>query len=79
MPNFQDIREDVLSKFIDVIDEVHYSNGEYIVRQYAKGDTFYIISKGKVKMTKGTNKWDEPKLVKQLNRGEFFGENALIE
>ena len=79
VPNFQEIREDVLSKFIDIIDVVNFTNGEYIVRQYAKGDTFYIISKGKVKITKSDNKWDEPKLIKQLNRGEFFGEKALVE
>jgi len=27
---------------------MHYENGEYIIRQNMPGDTFYIISKGKV-------------------------------
>jgi CRP-like cAMP-binding protein len=50
-----------------------------VVRQYAKGDTLYIISKGRVKVTKSASKWEEAKFVKHLHRGEFFGENALIE
>lgn len=28
--------------------QAHYNNGEYIIRQGARGDTFYIIAKGKV-------------------------------
>lgn len=28
--------------------QTHYENGEYIIRQGARGDTFFIISKGKV-------------------------------
>ena len=29
----------------------HFGRGAYIVRQGAAGDTFYIISEGKVKVT----------------------------
>ena len=49
------------------------------MRQYAKGDTFFIISKGRVAVNKSACKWDEAKFVKHLNRGDYFGENALIE
>ena len=28
------------------MDEVSYTDGEFIVRQGARGDTFYIVSKG---------------------------------
>ncbi len=44
---FENLREDILSKLADTLDEVSYANGEFIVRQGAKGDTFYIVSKGK--------------------------------
>lgn len=30
--------------------QTHYSDGEYIIRQGARGDTFFIISKGKVRL-----------------------------
>ena len=29
--------------------QVHYENGSYIIRQFARGDLFYIITKGKVR------------------------------
>jgi len=29
--------------------QVHYENGAYIIRQFARGDLFYIITKGKVR------------------------------
>jgi len=28
--------------------QVHYNEGDYIIRQAAPGDTFYIIASGKV-------------------------------
>lgn len=28
--------------------QTHFNNGEYIIRQGARGDTFFIIAKGKV-------------------------------
>lgn len=43
---FETVREDVLSKIGDAVDQVSYAHGEYIVRQGAKGDTFYIVAKG---------------------------------
>ncbi len=47
------------------------------MRQFAKGDTFFIISQGRARITKSTNKWEEPKFVRYMERGDFFGENAL--
>ncbi|RNA16086.1 cGMP-dependent kinase 1-like [Brachionus plicatilis] len=77
IPTFQGIREDIISKLIDKVDECSYNMNDFIVRQFAKGDTFYIISKGRAKVTKSASKWDSPKFIKYLNRGEYFGENAL--
>jgi CRP-like cAMP-binding protein len=45
--NFASLREDILSKIVDAVDQVSYADGECIVRQGAKGDTFYIVAKGK--------------------------------
>jgi CRP-like cAMP-binding protein len=40
-----------------------------------------VISKGRVRVTKSfsKSKWEVAKFVKYLNRGDFFGENALLE
>jgi cGMP-dependent protein kinase len=43
---FESVREDILSKISDAVDQVSYADGECIVRQGAKGDTFYIVAKG---------------------------------
>uniref|UniRef100_A0AAY4D289 cGMP-dependent protein kinase n=1 Tax=Denticeps clupeoides TaxID=299321 RepID=A0AAY4D289_9TELE len=48
---FLGLPEEILSKLADVLEETHYGEGEYIIRQGARGDTFFIISKGKVKRT----------------------------
>lgn len=38
--------------YVTVINfQTHYENGEYIIRQGARGDTFFIISKGKVSVS----------------------------
>lgn len=37
-----------LKKIVDVIDEVSYNNGEYIIREGELGDAFYIIKSGTV-------------------------------
>ena len=40
-----------MSYLKDVLEEVTYKAGEYIVRQGAGGDTFFIIAKGSVQVT----------------------------
>ena len=48
VPTFVNLPEDTLIKIADVLEETAYKEGEYIVRQGAGGDTFFIISKGRV-------------------------------
>ncbi|GAA6074159.1 cGMP-dependent protein kinase 1 isoform X1, partial [Tachysurus ichikawai] len=54
----------------------HYSDGEYIIRQGARGDTFFIISKGKVNVTREDSPNDIIHL-RGLEKGGWFGEKAL--
>ena len=48
VPIFADLSNDTIRKLADVLEEAHYIQGEYICRQDARGDTFYIIAKGQV-------------------------------
>lgn len=48
VPIFKNLPGDTLSKISDVLEETFYQQGDYIVRQGARGDTFFIISKGQV-------------------------------
>ena len=54
-----------------------YKAGEYIVRQGAAGDTFFIIKRGRVKVTKKDESDKEEKFIRNLFKGDFFGEKAL--
>ncbi|KAK3580700.1 hypothetical protein CHS0354_005703 [Potamilus streckersoni] len=77
VPTFKNLPEETLSKIADVLEEAHYNTGDYIIRQGARGDTFYIIAKGKVKVTKRNSKGTEEQVIRHLQKGEFFGERAL--
>lgn len=77
VPAFRGLTNDAVSNIADVLDEVHYDNGVYIIRQFARGDTFYIIAKGKVKVTKTDQDSNAETTIRILERGDFFGEKAL--
>ncbi|ALC38852.1 for [Drosophila busckii] len=77
VPIFKDLSEDTLIKISDVLEETHYQRGDYIVRQGARGDTFFIISKGKVRVTIKQQDTQEEKFIRMLGKGDFFGEKAL--
>ncbi|XP_030557476.1 cGMP-dependent protein kinase, isozyme 2 forms cD4/T1/T3A/T3B isoform X3 [Drosophila novamexicana] len=77
VPIFKDLPEDTLIKISDVLEETHYQRGDYIVRQGARGDTFFIISKGKVRVTIKQPDTQEEKFIRMLGKGDFFGEKAL--
>ncbi|CAJ1069937.1 cGMP-dependent protein kinase 1-like [Xyrichtys novacula] len=77
VPSFQTLPEDILSKLADVLEETHYSDSDYIIRQGATGDTFFIISEGQVKVSQQNLVGDEPETVKTLSKGDWFGEQAL--
>ncbi|XP_051906600.1 cGMP-dependent protein kinase 1-like isoform X1 [Hippocampus zosterae] len=77
VPSFQTLPEDILSKLADILEETHYNNGDYIIRQGATGDTFFIISEGQVNVWQQSASGDEQVPVKTLSKGDWFGEQAL--
>ncbi|CAD7079090.1 unnamed protein product [Hermetia illucens] len=77
VPIFKNLPEDTLIKISDILEETHYQQGDYIVRQGARGDTFFIISKGQVRVTIRQNDAQEEKFIRLLGKGDFFGEKAL--
>uniref|UniRef100_A0A3Q2TLU8 cGMP-dependent protein kinase n=1 Tax=Fundulus heteroclitus TaxID=8078 RepID=A0A3Q2TLU8_FUNHE len=46
IPFLQLLPDDVIRKLFDHVEETNFADGDYIFRQGAIGDTFYIISKG---------------------------------
>ncbi|XP_068114363.1 cGMP-dependent protein kinase 1 isoform X4 [Hyperolius riggenbachi] len=77
VPTFQSLPEEILSKLADVLEETHYECGDYIIRQGARGDTFFIISKGKVNVTREDTPGEDPIFLRTLGKGDWFGEKAL--
>lgn len=77
VPIFKDLPEDTLIKISDVLEETYYAAGDYIVRQGARGDTFFIISKGRVKVTIKDPTTNQEQYIRTLGKGDFFGEKAL--
>ncbi|XP_055838155.1 cGMP-dependent protein kinase, isozyme 2 forms cD4/T1/T3A/T3B isoform X1 [Episyrphus balteatus] len=77
VPIFKNLPEDTLIKISDVLEETYYQMGDYIVRQGARGDTFFIISKGQVRVTIKQEDAQEEKFIRTLSKGDFFGEKAL--
>ncbi|VVC26740.1 Protein kinase, ATP binding site,AGC-kinase, C-terminal,Protein kinase domain,cGMP-dependent protein [Cinara cedri] len=77
VPIFKDLPEETLIKISDVLEETFYNAGDYIIRQGARGDTFFIINKGKVKVTIKQSNSTEEKYIRTLQKGDFFGEKAL--
>ncbi|XP_018915729.1 cGMP-dependent protein kinase, isozyme 2 forms cD4/T1/T3A/T3B isoform X3 [Bemisia tabaci] len=77
VPLFKDLPEETLIKISDVLEETFYNDGDYIIRQGARGDTFFIISKGKVKVTMKQENSAEEKYIRTLRKGDYFGEKAL--
>jgi cGMP-dependent protein kinase len=77
VPIFKDLPEDTLIKISDVLEECYYKKGDYIIRQGARGDTFFIISKGQVRVTIRPQDSFEEKFIRSLGKGDFFGEKAL--
>ena len=55
-----------------------YSRDEVVFEEGEQGEEMFIIYRGKVKIAKRSNKGDE-KTLALLERGEFFGEMALID
>ncbi|XP_017317717.1 cGMP-dependent protein kinase 1 isoform X1 [Ictalurus punctatus] len=73
---FKSLRDGQLSSIIDSMEEVKFQENEVIVREGAEGDTFYIILKGEVEVTKKVN--GQQKIIRKMKQGDHFGELALI-
>uniref|UniRef100_A0A8C4EJB7 cGMP-dependent protein kinase n=1 Tax=Dicentrarchus labrax TaxID=13489 RepID=A0A8C4EJB7_DICLA len=70
--------EDKLSKIVDCLEVEYYDKGEYVIREGEEGSTFYIIAQGKVKVTQTTEAHKLPQIINMLQKGDYFGEKALI-
>ena len=54
-----------------------YENGQVIITEFERGETFYLIQNGTVQLTKCIN--ETSKNLDILKPGEFFGEMAILD
>ncbi|KAM4528965.1 cGMP-dependent protein kinase 2 [Fundulus diaphanus] len=72
----KDLNDAQLSKIIDSMEEVKFQDKDVIVREGTEGNTFYIILKGEVLVSKNVN--GHQKQIRRMGKGDHFGEQALI-
>jgi len=77
VPALKGISDEGMSKLADVLDDVVYEEGEYIIHQGSEGNTFYILKKGTVDVTQRATIESQPQFVRSLSKGAYFGEKAL--
>uniref|UniRef100_A0A182K172 cGMP-dependent protein kinase n=1 Tax=Anopheles christyi TaxID=43041 RepID=A0A182K172_9DIPT len=73
----KDLETEKLHKISDLLKREFYATGSTIIQQGDPGDKFYIIRGGSVNVIK-TDKKGNDRLVGTLQRGAYFGEQALL-
>lgn len=67
----------ILSNIADLLKREFYATGTTIIQQGDPGDKFYIIRGGNVTVVK-RDKTGQERVVGNLKRTDYFGEQALI-
>ena len=67
------------TKLADAFKEINYSTGEYVIKEDEEGNTFYFISEGEAIATKTLEAGKPPVEVMKYQKGDYFGERALIK
>jgi cAMP-dependent protein kinase regulator len=68
-----------LSQISDALKSCSYKEGDYVIKEGELGDVFYIIEEGQAVATKVMEAGKAPEIVKEYNKGQYFGELALIK
>ncbi len=66
------------SKLTDALKEEKCKKGDFIIKEGEVGDQFFILSEGTAIATKTLTPGQEPQKVMDYNKGDYFGERALL-
>lgn len=75
---FRKLPLEMVQKAVDRMERLTVSAGDQIIRQYEKGEDFFVILQGEAEVWREEQDDDEPQLVAVLKRGSSFGEEALV-
>lgn len=73
---FQGLNEAEVAHIVTRFTPYHYAEDKEVFAQGAEGDMFFVIFKGRVKITQTDRKGE--RLLTVLGAGEYFGEEALL-
>jgi cAMP-dependent protein kinase regulator len=68
-----------LTQICDALKSLNFNEGDYVIKEGEIGDVFYIIEEGKTTATKTFEPGKKPEVVKTYEKGDYFGELALIK
>ncbi|XP_069677221.1 cGMP-dependent protein kinase, isozyme 1-like isoform X2 [Periplaneta americana] len=77
-PLLKDLSKEILAKMSDLLKVEFFSPGQCIIKQGDKGDKFYMISGGNVKISKLEPGDEKEQDMGTLSNGKYFGELALL-
>ncbi|MCB1645125.1 MAG: cyclic nucleotide-binding domain-containing protein [Pseudomonadales bacterium] len=75
-PLFEFIPPANIQTLFSKFEEVHYEQGEAVIRQGETGDYFYVIQAGRAKVERTGG--DKTVLLAELRAGDNFGQDALV-
>ncbi len=78
VPLFGDLSESSLNKIADQMIIRSYSKGQMILMEESSGETFFVLAKGAVKVTRMSDDGREV-ILAMLGEGDFFGEMSLLD
>ena len=73
VPMFAKCAPEQLDRVAELGDAVTFGEGDTVVREGEGGDTFYVMTGGKARVTRGERE------VASLGAGDYFGELALFD
>ena len=73
---FNELSDEELAYLADHFSEIEYKPGDAIIEQGTRGDTFYLIYRGKVRISRIKNNREEQLAV--LVDNDYFGEMELV-
>jgi len=70
---FSEVDPQALGEIADLMTEIEFAPGRYIVRQGQVGTGFYLIAAGRAKVVRGNTE------IAHLASGDFFGELSVLD
>lgn len=75
---FRNLGPEELKATVTAIRAEEFTGGSFVVREGEKGDRLYVVYSGRVEVLREKSA-AEPEPIAELQRGDIFGEMALIE